>query len=126
MGRTREQQREYMRNYRAQQRKAEAVAPPENVTSMSAVRTANSVEFRVFESVEDAVREEIKSLPMAATRPTEVASALRLAQILDDPQAVSRVQAADKLRVVMDVLRGGGSVGRSSLKDLRARRNAAG
>lgn len=128
MARTPEQEREYKRRYRAKQRERAAAgqsdAGSDNVASIGAARTARAVEFTVFESVEDAVREEIKSLPMAASRPTEVSAALRLAQILDDKAAAGRVQAAEKLRVTMDALRGGGSSAVNPLKRLEQRRTS--
>lgn len=113
---------------RAQRAKARAAAGDSggdsNVRSILSAPANSPVEFKVFESVEAAVREEIKSLPLAASRPTEVSRAIALAKILDDRSAANRVGAADKLGTVMEALRGGGSVVANPLRNLRDRRTA--
>ena len=79
--RTREQSREYMREYRARKR-AEAA----ETVDTEPVSTA----------VQDAVRAELAPLPTTVTRPALAAAAMAMAKILDDPAQAPHHPAAGR------------------------------
>ena len=109
MSRTREKNREYMRDYRARQR--------------AAGQMASVTQLHPGESAEAAVTEELSMLPLSAKQPASVAIALAMARILDNPSAVPQhPQAGARLMEVMRDLRQEVESGKSKLSTLRAAR----
>ena len=80
--RTREESREYMREYRKRKR-AEAAA---TILTMPTPKPSTEVA--------DAVKQELAGLAASADHPAIAASAMRMAQILDDPKASPHYAAA--------------------------------
>ena len=79
--RTREEDRLYMRQYRARKR-AEAAVASSTVTEPTTT------------DVQDAVRAELDPLPATTTRPGLVTAAIKMAAILDDPKSAPHHAAA--------------------------------
>jgi len=108
MARTREENREYMRKYRADK-------------PIDATATVTQMHTEVTYSVVDAVAREIESLPLANKHHADVAAAFAMARILDNPDSIpQQASAALRLKVFMDDLREGVESGTSKLATLRA------
>jgi hypothetical protein len=113
MSRDREDNREYMRQYRADKRGVDGA-------TVTQLRPTG-------DSVVDAVRSEIELLPLAEKRPADVAAALAMARILDDPASIpQQAAAAARLLTLMTGLRSEVDGGTSKLATLRSIRGTAG
>ena len=96
MPRTREQDREYQREYRKRK------AADSHLNSVPAERS----EAGVASTVADLVQAELKALPQSVTLQASVAAALAMARVLDDPAAVPQhPAAAGQLRQIMAEIR---------------------
>lgn len=142
MARTAEQQRQYMRDYRANKARREAAATGASVTNIAAPRGRAArtpaaaapprkpkadAAAHEFESVETSVRTEIEAMPHGASHPGKVAIMLRLARILDNTAAVPQhAPAAKALDEMMMKLRGREVSGGDKLGQLRSRRTNEG
>ena len=131
MARTREQQREYMRTYRAGKLKSSVPEQVVNVTDIKAPRfrpTADSgsddrVDDFAGESIEDAVAREIGAMPNAKEQPGKVAVMMQLARVIADDESIpQRAPNAKLLLEMMTELRGAEVTGGSKLAQLRGRR----
>lgn len=110
--RSREEQREYMRAYRAN-RKSDPVQREATVTHLPTPGRG----------VLNAVEDELKSLPLAERRPADAAMARAMARILDDPKSIpQQAQAAARLMDILKGLRGEVDGGKSKLATLRSLR----
>lgn len=111
MARTREQEREHQRQYRASK------AAAGHAGALAAASESG-------ESAVDLVRAELDSLPGSKTMFASVAAALGMARVLDDPAAVPQhPAAAGQLRQIMAEIRDAKPItGKSSLAMIRGGR----
>lgn len=126
MGRSREDNREYMRKYRAQKRAEAADSGGARVTDIKSAASALRKANLPVENVEAATRRELGMIPRSGEQPALVASALALARVLDDPTAAPQyAPCARQLVAILTQLRGGEVRGENKLAELRARRQEA-
>lgn len=132
MARTREEERERKRLYRAKKRAelqpaTQAPARPGHLTAVAIVTPIGAPPAPAGrdDSVLAAVEEEVAQLPLARKHPADVAAAKAMARVLDDSSSVPQhPSAAARLKVLMDGLRAEADSGRSKLQTLRDSRSA--
>lgn len=110
---------EYMREYRARKRAESSGA------SVTDIRKARDRKLSVFDFVQD----ELDTISGDRKRKGDVAIALAMAQILDDPGASQRPQAAQRLAEALERMRGGSTEVKGKLailQELKEVQSAAG
>lgn len=128
MPRSKEEQRLYMREYRA--KKSAGAAAPEaapiktNVVTLPLGRVPAPGEFVITrETVEAGIRREIEKMPNAKNHPGIVQAILACARVLDDNGAMpQRASNAKVLAEMMAKLQGVEVAGGNKLTQLRNRR----
>lgn len=110
--RSREAQREYMRQYRAGRSAPDGQGATVTQLPVSDDGVVSSVEM------------ELKVLPLAVKRPADAAMAMAMARILDDSKSIpQQAQAAARLMEILKGLRGEVDGGKSKLATLRSLRS---
>lgn len=120
MARSKDENNEYMRKYRAKKR-AEAAQGLATITPLRAVKRAG-LDFDASEPVVVGVAREIAAMPKATEQPGLILTALRLASVLDGPNYPQYAPCARALAEILTKLRGQEATGENKLTALRARR----
>lgn len=130
MARSRQKQREYMRQYRARKRADGATGHRDGATGHRDASPAAVTPLRVAagtgldlvaRSVQEGVLDELQRLPASTEQPGLAAASLALARVLDDPGATPQHPAAARaLGDLLGRLRDVGRPGAGKLDEVRS------